>query len=389
LSSPSSIVFHLNKPVGDFPYLCAFPVTAPVPKALDTGTKYDQDPVASGPYEIQTYRAGNEIVLVRNKYWSAATDPVRTAQPDRVIAQFNIQPNVLDQRMIADSGADKDAVMLTSYTPSIQTADMSQVTGNPSVSSRADQGLTSLVNWIAINMAKVPNLDVREALNYLADKRAIQTTLGGAVAGRIATTVSSPLVPGHQNLNPFPAPATGDVSRAKQLLQASGVSLPLHLTLDVPNSQSGMNLGTALQQAFARGDVKLAVQTLPASQYYTALGDRAQEPDLVMYSWGGAPTMAEVLPPLFCSCSLTAQGNTNVSQFDDHAIDARMTAIEEMGNIKQSNAAWGQLEKAILAQAPVIPYLYSGQIDLHGSDIRNAQLQPLYGAVDLATVKVN
>jgi peptide/nickel transport system substrate-binding protein len=388
VSQPHSIVFHLNKPVGDFPYLCAFPVTAPVPKNLDTGIKYDQDPVASGPYEIQTYKPGDEIVLVRNKYWSAATDPVRTAQPDRIVAEFNIQPSVLDQRMIANEGADKQAVMLTSYTPSIQTADVAEVTSNPSLAARADTGLTSLVNWIAINMAKVPSLDEREALNYLSNRQAIQTALGGPVAGKIATTVSSPLVPGHQNLDLFPAPVTGNVALAEQLLRKSGVKLPLHLTLAVPNSQSGMSLGTALQQAFARGDVDLTVQTLPASQYYTALGDRAQEPDMVAYQWGGAPTMAEVLPPLFCRCSLTAQGNTNVSQFDDSSVDARMSAIEQMGNPEQANAAWGALEKTILEQMPVIPYLYSGQIDLHGSDVQDARLQPLYGAVDLAIVGV-
>ncbi len=112
-----TITFHLNRPVADFNYTVALTAFGPVPEAADDGEAYDRHPVSSGPYKIQEYEPGEQLVLVRNPAWNAATDPRRRAYPDRVVVRFGISSSVIDHRMIKDSGADRHAVTIDPVEP--------------------------------------------------------------------------------------------------------------------------------------------------------------------------------------------------------------------------------------------------------------------------------
>ena len=49
---PTTIVFQLKQPFADFNYVVAFPQTAPVPPAKDTGTNYQLHPLSTGPVHV-------------------------------------------------------------------------------------------------------------------------------------------------------------------------------------------------------------------------------------------------------------------------------------------------------------------------------------------------
>ena len=78
-----TIVFHLKQPFGGFDYFAMLPATVPVPEAKDTGVKYKEHVISSGPYMFESYEAGKGFTLVRNPNWDQATDPNRKALPDR------------------------------------------------------------------------------------------------------------------------------------------------------------------------------------------------------------------------------------------------------------------------------------------------------------------
>ncbi|MDQ1483264.1 MAG: peptide/nickel transport system substrate-binding protein, partial [Actinomycetota bacterium] len=50
-----TIVFHLKQPFAGFDYLAQLPQTAPVPQKKDTGAKYKEHVVSSGPYMWSKY----------------------------------------------------------------------------------------------------------------------------------------------------------------------------------------------------------------------------------------------------------------------------------------------------------------------------------------------
>ncbi len=53
----TTLVIHLAKPFPDLPYALAFPNSAPVPPAKDTGSNYQLHPMSTGPYKFQSYAA--------------------------------------------------------------------------------------------------------------------------------------------------------------------------------------------------------------------------------------------------------------------------------------------------------------------------------------------
>ncbi len=96
-----TIVFHLNKPFSSFDYFAQLASTAPVPQAKDTGTKYKEHVISSGPYKFTTYQSGRLLELDRNASYDPATDPEsgRKALPDKLTVQIGINAADLDNRL--------------------------------------------------------------------------------------------------------------------------------------------------------------------------------------------------------------------------------------------------------------------------------------------------
>ena len=167
-----TITFHLAKPIGDFNYTVTLGFGA-VPKAADTGEKYTKKIVSNGPYKIQTYTKGNEMVLVRNENWSKSSDDYRPAYPDKIVVKFGLDQSVIDQRMIQNAGADQQAFMRESLLAS----DLATVFNDKAFEPRRVQNFSPYVIYRCINVEKVPNLKHRQAI-------AVATRPGPAAADR-------------------------------------------------------------------------------------------------------------------------------------------------------------------------------------------------------------
>jgi peptide/nickel transport system substrate-binding protein len=96
-----TIIFHLKQPFAGFDDLAQIPSTAPVPRAKDTGTKYKEHVVSTGPYMFQSNQLGKQFVLVRNPNWSQATDPIRKPLPDKIEVSLNVNAEDIDNRLLA------------------------------------------------------------------------------------------------------------------------------------------------------------------------------------------------------------------------------------------------------------------------------------------------
>jgi peptide/nickel transport system substrate-binding protein len=185
-----TITFHLAKPVGDFNSTVTLLSFSPVPKAADTGEKYDDKPVSSGPYKISEYTKGSQLVLVRNDNWDAKTDTYRGAYPDKIVVKFGLEASVIDQRMIADSGEDQ-----TSLTPDpVEPASLSTVFGQDRFKDRRVNELDPYVRYFALRADKL-DLNQRKAIAAALDRAQLRTIAGGDFAGDLADGVIKPNLP--------------------------------------------------------------------------------------------------------------------------------------------------------------------------------------------------
>src|SRR5262249_21727466 len=140
-----TIIFHLKQPFAGFDDLAQIPATAPVPQAKDTGTKYKEHVVSTGPYMFQSNQLGKQFVLVRTPNCSQATDPTRKPLPDKIEVSLNVNAEDIDNRLLA---GDLDVAVEGT---GVQPATQGRVLADPNLKKNADSAPT-LRNWFtAIN----------------------------------------------------------------------------------------------------------------------------------------------------------------------------------------------------------------------------------------------
>ncbi|HET7430936.1 MAG TPA: ABC transporter substrate-binding protein, partial [Nocardioides sp.] len=102
----NKITISMDKPFPDMPYWGTFPANGPIPQGKVSDPKtYKNKPWSTGPYMIKSFNPQKELVLTRNPYWDAKTDPARTQYPDGYDFKMQTQSEKIDQILLADSGS--------------------------------------------------------------------------------------------------------------------------------------------------------------------------------------------------------------------------------------------------------------------------------------------
>ncbi|MBA8792508.1 peptide/nickel transport system substrate-binding protein [Friedmanniella endophytica] len=365
-----TIVFHLNAPYGDWPWIVSMGAFAPVPKAKDTNpATYGNDPAASGPYKIDKLQQGVSLTMSRNPNWSQATDQARTAGPDTITFKMGQDETVQAQALISDSGANATSFG-ADFVPAAQLA---QAQGNPQVGNRLVTSADGALNFLSMNTQRgaLKNVKVRQAFNYAIDRKAFITASGGSVSGDPATTLITPGIPGRQVYDDYPAGDDGDVAKAKQLLSESGQS-NLKLTLLVSNQPIALAQAQAIQQALQRiGGVTITLRPLDDNALSSAVTQGNGDYDLYLGSWQpDFPSANGNIQPLFDSSQI-GNGGYNTSRYDNAKVDALIKQATGEVDQTKAEALWAEADKAIMADAPVVPLSYAKNSFLHGSKVQN------------------
>ncbi|MEV4065374.1 ABC transporter substrate-binding protein [Nonomuraea dietziae] len=377
-----TIVFRLNRPVADFGSAVSMPFFAPVPKDKEAGVAYDNRPFSSGPYKIEKFEPKKRIELVRNEHWNRSTDTVRKGLPDRIVIDLNLDPAVIDQRMIAGQGEDADAVQ---FEP-IGAASVAQVLTNPALKERLVTGESINTRFLSLNTSRKPldQVKVRQAIAYALDKEALRTVRGGPIAGDIATTLLPPAIPGHRKEDPYPA----DVAKAKALLAEAGFASGIDLVLDAPATPGGKAQGEAIQASLGRAGIRVKINEISSSAFWSTVGNASQQHDLVIDGWTPDWTGASTyLPNVLDGRFIVKQGNQNRAHYDSTEVNKRFDEIAAMTDAAAAATAYGELATRIMRDAPVVPFLWDKSAFLTGGNVTGAYGHVAFvGRVDLATV---
>jgi peptide/nickel transport system substrate-binding protein len=365
-----TVVFHLDAAYGDWPWIVSMPAFAPVPNGKGDPATYSKNPTCSGPYMVDSYQQGSSLKLKRNPYWDAKSDPYRHGAPDSVVFLLGQNTTVTAQRLIADSGDDKNAFSATFVPP----AQLAQVEQNAAAKQRLVTSDSGALEYLAINTQRpaLKDVRVRQAINYAVDKKSVQVAAGGPVGGDIASTLITPGIPGRVDYNLYQAPDTGDVDKAKQLLAQAGHATDLNLTLLVSNGEA-QNLGyaQAIQQGLARAGITVQIKAEDDDTWQAdATGDKANY-DLSVSGWQpDFPSANGNIEPLFASREIGG-GGYNISRYSSPDADALIQTATAETDPAKAQADWVQADKRIMQDAPIVPLLYTKNSFLHGSNVRN------------------
>ena len=375
-----TITFTLNRIVADFNYTVTLLAFSPVPKAKDTGEKYDMAPVSSGPYKIQSYEPGKSLVLVRNENWSKASDPIRNAYADSIVYEFALDPAVIDERLIADAGDDQYAVSDGGLQPeSLQT-----VFTDDRFKDRRQDDYDPYVSFTAFNVKTVSCVEVRRAVYLGLDREALRTAGGGPYTGDFADGFIKPALADDYAPNVMPeglnTDGTPNVDAAKAALDEAKTKCPdvyakatgeglKFFHPDTPTWQK--NISIWIESLKAVG-ITIKPTAVEASKYYPTVQSDDTDYDIARGAWGPDwPNASTMIPELF----LTTGGFNLTRNGDDPAYKQFETdtnaALAELDR-KAQGKKWQALNQYLVDQLWALPGTFLKAQDLWGSKVGNA-----------------
>jgi len=389
-----TVTFHLNKPIADFNYTVTLGFS-PVPKAADTGETYGTatPPVSSGPYKVDSYTTGNggKMLLSRNENWKQESDPYRTALPDKWEVDFGIDPKVIDQRIMQSAGNDAFAVQYGNVQPeNLSVIFKNAAEANPDYADRAISGFDPYSRYYWVNVNKVKNVKIRQAMAVALDRSAIRKNIGGEFAGEYADGLVKPNIGADYAPTGLwttyfgqPVPETGDPELAKKLIAESGEAAP-ELTFNFADTPVNQKTAAIVIDSLGKAGFKVTPAPIEPGKYYSVVFDPASAGDFGTAGWGADwPNASTVLPPL-----LTVKGGWDLSQLDDPAINAQVeAALTELDRTKQEGL-WQALNKQSAENMYTIPTFFGLSQTIAGTKIAPAYRWAAYGSWPYAALYV-
>ncbi|MDT7616020.1 MAG: peptide/nickel transport system substrate-binding protein, partial [Pseudonocardiales bacterium] len=371
-----TIIFHLKTPFSGFDYFAQLPATMPVPIAKDTGTKYKEHVVSTGPYMFKTNDLGKSFTMVRNPNWSQATDPNRKPLPDEIDVALNVNADDIDNRLL--SGDLDVAIEGSGLGPAAQ----GKVLADQTLKANTDDAAVARLWYANINsdVAPLNNIHCRMAIEYAADKTGYQRSYGGSSGGDIASNLLPPLIPGAEKFDDYATPnSAGDVAKAKDQLaqcgQPNGFSTSISYRAERPKEKA---TAESLQQSLAKAGINLTIKPYPLGDYfklYAGKPDFAKANGLGMMitGWGADwPDGYGFLDQIVDSRVIRASGgNTNLG-VKDPAVDAMIDKALQTTDTAAREQIWVDIDKKVMSDAFILPGIWSKSLLYRPPNLTNA-----------------
>lgn len=389
----NTITFHLNKPVADFNYtttLGMFPMPNPTDHpGVDIGEGYGvtSKPLANGPYRVEEYSPGpgGTMTLVRNENWSKDVDDIRPAHPDSWVVHFGVDEKLLDQRLMSPSGDDEFALQYGQVQPeNLPTIFADADNANADFEGRAISGFDPYSRYFWVDVNKVPNEKIRQAMSVALNREAARTVLGGDFYGDYGDGVIKPNIGQdyadtgfYTDLFGEAIPPTGNVDLAKRLIAESGEDAP-KLTWNYADTDVGAQYFAVVQESLQAAGFTVEPGPIPPGDYYTTVFDPDNEltGEFGNNGWGPDwPNASTIIAPLF-----TPNGGWDISKIDDDAFTAKVEdALTTLDRGEQATK-WQALNKEAMQKAYVIPTFFGRSQTIAGTKVGPIYRWSAYGS---------
>ncbi|MEU3527881.1 ABC transporter substrate-binding protein [Streptomyces sp. NPDC038707] len=371
-----TLVLHFPEPQSDVPYMAAQSSSSPVRPDKDTGTGYDVRPFATGPYRIVEHKQNKSLTLERNPHWKAATDPVRHAYPDRFEFVFGKANLNTAQEVFNGQGAGPATLTTKGTLPPELISTVERDPAKRKLVVSGSQG--AFTTDLYIKNDRVTDPEVRKAIHYVFPRRQARQVLGGQYAGDFATTLSSPAVVGWKKYDLYPVAPTGDIAEAREHLARARTKVTRLTYAYAVHSAQDDQVAQVLADAFAKIGVELVVKGLQPAAFDAEVFRNDAPYDLWLSAnsvdW---PTPSTLLPDSFES---RLDPLSNSIRYANPRVDEELARIAKIGDARKKAAELIGLERTVMKDVPLVPFLYNSVSQFRGEDVGGAAIHPIYGA---------
>ena len=231
-----------------------------VPSEYSKDPKFGELPSGTGPYKIEAFNRGQDIVLVANPdYWGGAPDV------DRVTYRFVGESGTRLSGLVAGE-FDVITNLLPEFVDSVP-------------KSATVQGLETSVFSISTDNEVTKDPKVREAMNIAIDRQALADSLFAGYALPARGQLVNPKAFGfNESLQAYPY----DPEKAKQLIEEAGAKgKTINIVGESGRWLKDRELIEAVGQYWAEAGLNVNYQIEEFGQYLTLLFDQENRPDAV------------------------------------------------------------------------------------------------------------
>jgi peptide/nickel transport system substrate-binding protein len=373
--SAGTVTFHLTTADPDFLQKLALPFADVLP-ANTPPTETGTTPLpATGPYVISNYSPNRSMTLTRNpkfKLWSQDAQP--DGYPDSIVMKIG--------------GSDEDAVTQIEQAQADWMYDtppadrLGEIAGKYPNQIHIDT--TPIQYYMAMNTRAAPfdNVDVRRALNFATDRKAVIGLFGGSKLATPTCQVLPPNFPGSEpycpyTMNPGASWSAPDMAKAQQLVDASGTkgqSVVVISTTDDTSKSISLYFVSLLNQLGYRASIK----TLASSVEYSYVQDSRNKAQISYTYWSPDYTA----PANFLAVSVGCKGfnpastaSPNVAEFCDPKINAltEKAAQTQLTDPAAANTMWAEVDKQTTDAAPHVELFTGNKLNFLSSRVGNYQ----------------
>ena len=438
--NPTTIIFHLTRPVGDFMYRLTLPATAPIPAEVahcfPAAGGYGRDLVASGPYMIagaqnvnpatcssikamSGYDPSRFLDLVRNPAYNPATDPQSGRKAYVNGIQITIDTSIADIFNKIQAGT-----LDSSWYDTPPATVLRQYLTSPQLRKDVHAFPNGNVQFIEMNLTQPPfdDIHVRKAVSYIIDKAALQRAWGGPTGGQIATHIVPPFVLHNEptaSYNPYATPGNrGSLQKAMAQMRLSKYDPKHDGKCDVPvckglvlvnqNISPWTSMEPFVVQDLAKIGIGVTPRELETGAAYNTVQRVANNIPISMnanwaYDYVDAYTY---LSPMFNSQSISAEGNPDTSltgltpaiartlhisypAVGVPSADSKIAACEAMAGAARVTC-WAGVDKYLMEDVvPLVPYLWSNVVVITNSDVTHFEADPISQGITFTQIAVN
>ena len=347
--------------------------------------------VSGGPYEIQSYAKGEDLVEVPNpKYWGPKP------HLSKIVFRF-----ILDDNQDAPAIQSNEVNIVNPVIPSVGYAD--SLKSIPGFTASVTPGLE--FQHIDFNEANpyLAKLSVREAIALGTNRQQLIQRIVAPIFSAVSpASASKALVLNNRFWMPIQPPYSDtsggmgafNPAKAKQLLASAGMKmgsdgyfhpnfgpekgkdLSLHIstTSGVPVRQQIEELFQADMKAIG---VKIDIQNYDASTLFGTVGPKS-EFDMIQFAWVGSP-FESGNQPIYCSFTNKAICGENWDHYADPKVDSLLKKALVTLNPTQDAALYNQVDAQLWKDVATLPLfenpVYYGWSTKYANIIPNATNQ--------------
>lgn len=339
-----AVQFRTKRPFAPILHLLSyyFPIVPPMATSRMSLDDFNRRPLGAGPYKVESWERGGDIVLKAFENHWAGTPAYKT-----VIFRAIPEESARVASLLAGESDIVEGV-------SISSQEIIKRSGKGSLTDSM-----GVMPYVGLNSLEGPFRDqrVRQAVNYGVNRALIREALFNNRGALAAGPISSRTFGANPALEPYPY----DAKKAKELLAEAGFPGGFRTTLSYPSNVTQIHeQAQAIASDLARIGVKVALRPLERPVMWQKYKDR--EHQMYIYWWDDNPEPDRYLYSLFHSSS-------RGYYYRNAVVDAMLEDGRSTFDRDRRAAIYAEIDRKIHEEAPwlflyVVPETYAVALDV-------------------------